>query len=133
VIEIDDAKLTFNEEYNTELNAEAKERLNQYNELHLKNILVENGWCQILGNVFISLSNSLPTNEETHDMVEASGKSLLAMGTFCKKELKSNKQLFKSFSTLEEHYKKLFQQDNLYKPLYQLINKLTNTYDPVLE
>lgn len=44
VIEIEDAKLTMIEETNERLNLEAKERVRQYDELHLKDKLVENGW-----------------------------------------------------------------------------------------
>jgi len=70
---------------------------------------------------------------ESHDMVEASGKSLLAMKDLCKAKLKEKKQLFNSLYTIESHYKKLFKKDNFFNPLYQLVSELTNTYDPVLE
>lgn len=86
-----------------------------------------------MGNEFITLSNSLPTDGQSHDMVEAYGRSLLAMNDLCKAKLQGNNQLFKSLFLLEVHYKKLFQQDTYFKPLYQLVNQLTNTYDPVLE
>jgi len=33
------------EEINGKLSSEAKERVNQYEQLHLKDKLVENGWC----------------------------------------------------------------------------------------
>lgn len=82
---------------------------------------------------FIALSNSLPTNEDSHEIVEASGKSLLAMSNLCKAKLQGKNDLFKSLNSLEVHYKKLFQHDNFFYPLYQLINELANTYDPVLE
>lgn len=79
------------------------------------------------------MSISLPTNEGDHEIVEASGKSLLAMSNLCKAKLQGNKNLFKSLNSLEVHYKKLFQHDNFFYPFYQLINELANTYDPVLE
>lgn len=44
VIEIEDALLTLKEETNEKLSSEAKERVHQYTELHLKEKLVENGW-----------------------------------------------------------------------------------------
>lgn len=44
VIEIEDAKLTLIEETNEKLSLEAKERVRQYDDLHLKDKLVENGW-----------------------------------------------------------------------------------------
>lgn len=84
-------------------------------------------------NEFITLSDSLPTNEEGHDMVEASGKSLLLMSKLCRAKLHGNEKLFKSFSTLESYYQKLFKQDNFFNPLYHLVNELSNTYNPVLE
>uniref|UniRef100_A0A2H8TXF8 Nucleotide exchange factor SIL1 n=1 Tax=Melanaphis sacchari TaxID=742174 RepID=A0A2H8TXF8_9HEMI len=43
-IEIEDAKLTYEEETNKQLSIEAAERVRQYNDVHLKNKLVENGW-----------------------------------------------------------------------------------------
>lgn len=89
--------------------------------------------CEILGSEFIKLSNSLPMNEENQDMVEASGKSLLAISELCKTKLQENNSFFKSLTKLESYYKKLFQQDNFFSPLYHLMNDLTNTYDPVLE
>ncbi|VVC32192.1 Hypothetical protein CINCED_3A008175 [Cinara cedri] len=133
VIEIEDAQLTLREETNEQLSSEAKERVRQYSELHMVDKLVENGWCEILGNEFISLSNPLPTNQDSHDMIEASGKSLLALSKSCKAKLQGNKQLFKSLYILEIHYKKLFQKDKYFNTLFQLMNELTNTYDPVLE
>lgn len=66
-------------------------------------------------------------------MVEASGKSLLAMSKSCKPKLQGNKLLFESLYKLEAYYKKLFQQDNFFNDLYYLVNELTNTYDPILE
>lgn len=84
-------------------------------------------------NEFITLSNSLPSDGESHDMVEVYGKSLLALSDLCKAKLKGNNQLFKSLNLLEVHYKNLPQQDISFKPLYQLISQLTNTYDPVLD
>lgn len=86
-----------------------------------------------MGNEFIKLSNSLPTNQDGHDMVDASGKSLLATSKLCKAKLQGNKQLFKSLYILETYYKKLFEKDNFFINLYQLLNELTNTYNPVLE
>lgn len=132
-IEIEDAKLTFNEETNKYLSAEAAERVRQYDDLHLKDILVENGWCNILANELIILSNQLPLDEENNEMVEASGKSLLAMQKSCKVILQENKELYQSFYTLEFHYKYLHQNDVFFDELYQLMTELTNTYDPVLE
>ncbi|XP_001943966.2 nucleotide exchange factor SIL1 [Acyrthosiphon pisum] len=132
-IEIEDAKLTFEEETNKKLSTEAAERVRQYDDLHLKDILVENGWCNILGNEFIILSNQIPLDEENHDMVEASGKSLLAMQKSCKVKLQGNKELYQSFYTLQTHYKQLLQKDVFFDELYQLTTELTNTYDPVLE
>lgn len=44
VIETEDAKLTMQEETNEQLSLEAKERFRQYNDLNLKDKLVENGW-----------------------------------------------------------------------------------------
>jgi len=73
-------------------------------------------------------------NEESHTLVEASGKSLLAMKDLCKTKFKENKQLFfNSLYTIESHYKKLFKQDKFFDSLYHLINQLTITYDPILE
>jgi len=89
--------------------------------------------CNILGNEFIILSNQLPLDEENHDMVEASGKSLLAMQKLCKVKLQGNKELYQSFYTLQTHYKQLHQKDVFFDELYQLTTELTNTYDPVLE
>lgn len=132
-IEIEDAKLTFKEETNKKLSTEAAERVRQYDDLHLKDILVKNGWCNILGNEFIILSNQLPLDEENHEMVEASGKSLLAMQKLCKVKLQGNKELYQSFYTLQTHYKQLHQKDVFFDELYQLTTELTNTYDPVLE
>lgn len=66
-------------------------------------------------------------------MVEAYGKSLLALKDLCKAKLHGNKELYKSLYMLEVHYKKLFEQDTYFKPLYQLVSQLTNIYDPVLE
>jgi hypothetical protein len=43
-VEIEDAKLTFKEETNQQLSTEAAERVRQYDNLHLKDKLVENGW-----------------------------------------------------------------------------------------
>lgn len=86
-----------------------------------------------MGSEFIVLSNQLPTNEENHDMVEASGKSLLVLQKYCKVKLQSNKELGKSFDTLEAHYKQLFLQDVFFAELYELTTQLTNTYYPVLE
>lgn len=89
--------------------------------------------CQVLGDEFMILSKSLPENEEGHELVEASGKSLLVMSKPCKVKLQKNKELFNSFYTLERHYKNLVKQDKFFYSLYQLVNQLTNTYDPVLE
>lgn len=160
MIEIEDAKLTLIEEIGSKRSSEAKERVRQYEELHLKEKLVENGWyaitdniksmlkirfncscfivnfiyrCGILANEFITLSNLLPAKEESHDMVVASGKSLLTICELCKAKLKGNKLLYNSLYKLETHYKELAKQDNNLKPIYQLMNELTNTYDPVLE
>lgn len=72
-------------------------------------------------------------NTESHDMVEASGKSLLAMKELCKTKLIGNNELFNSLFKLEYHYKKLFKQDNYFNSLYQLVSELANTYDPALE
>lgn len=72
-------------------------------------------------------------NEESHDMVGASGKSLLAMSKLCKVKLQGNEQLYNSLYKLEKNYKELAKQDNNLNPLYRLMNELTNTYDPVLE
>lgn len=89
--------------------------------------------CQILGNAFITQSKSLPENEENHEMIEAAGKSLLAMSKPCKAELQGNKDLYSSLYALEVHYKSLFLKDNSYDTLYQIVSQLTNAYDPVLE
>lgn len=89
--------------------------------------------CNILGNEFIALSNRTPLDEENHEMVEASGKSLLAMQKLCKVKLQGNKDLYQSFYTLETYYKQLRQNDVFYDELYQLTTELTNTYNPVLE
>jgi len=89
--------------------------------------------CNILGNEFIILSNRIPLDEENHEMVEASGKSLLAMQKLCKVKLQGNKDLYQSFYTLESYYKRLRQNDDFFDELYQLTTELTNTYDPVLE
>jgi len=48
VIEIEDAKLTLKEETNYKLNSEAKERVQQYDNLHLKDKLCENGWYVLI-------------------------------------------------------------------------------------
>lgn len=48
LIEIEDAKLTYKEEMHAQLSAEAKERVRQYDNLHLKNKLFENGWCVLI-------------------------------------------------------------------------------------
>lgn len=82
---------------------------------------------------FIRLSNSLPTNEEGHALVEASGKSLLAMDKLCLSRLQTNEQLYKSLYALEAYYKNLSHDDDYFNPLYQIMNVLTNSYDPVLE
>ncbi|XP_026812586.1 nucleotide exchange factor SIL1 [Rhopalosiphum maidis] len=132
-VEIEDAKLTFKEETNKQLSTEAAERVRQYDNLHLKDKLVENGWCNILGNELIILSNRLPLDEESHEMVVASGKSLLVLQKLCKVKLQGNKEFYQSFYTLEVFYKQLFQNDVFFDELYQLTTELTNTYDPVLE
>jgi len=41
---MEDAELIFKEETNNKLSIEAAERVRQYNDLHLKSKLVENGW-----------------------------------------------------------------------------------------
>lgn len=152
IVEIEDSQLTMNEETNDELGSEAKERVRQYDELHFKDKLAENGWyvifysqrnahnnlvfnfrCEILSKEFIRLSNSLPTNEEGHAFVEASGKSLLAMDDLCLFKLQKNNQLYKSLYALEAYYKNLSHDDDYYDPPHQLMNELTNSYDPVLE
>lgn len=89
--------------------------------------------CNILGDEFIILSNRIPLNEENHAMVEASGKSLLALQKLCKVKLQGNKEFFQSFYKLETYYKQLLQNDVFFDELYQLTTELTNTYDPVLE
>lgn len=132
-IEIEDAKLTFKEETNKQLNIEAAERVRQYDNLHLKDKLVENGWCKVLGDELIILSNRIPLDEENHAMVEASGKSLLALQKLCKVKLQGNEKLYQSFYKLETYYKQLLQNDVFFDELYQLTTELTNTYDPVLE
>jgi hypothetical protein len=88
--------------------------------------------CEIIADEFITLSNLLPAKEETNDTIVASGKSLLAIRNLCKDKLKGNKLLYDSLYKLETHYKKLAKQDNNLNPIYQLLNELTNTYDPVL-
>lgn len=89
--------------------------------------------CNILGNEFIILSNRIPLDEENHAMVEASGKSLLALQKLCKVKLQGNKEFYQSFYKLEMYYKQLLQNDEFFDELYQLTTELTNTYDPVLE
>jgi len=89
--------------------------------------------CNHLGNELIILSNQIPLDEENHEMVEAAGKSLLAMQKLCKVKLQGNKELYQSLYTLETYYKKSFQNDVFFDELYQLTTELTNTYDPVLE
>lgn len=51
VVEIEDAKLTLNEETNDRRSSEAKEKVRQYEELHFKDKLVENGWYVITNNI----------------------------------------------------------------------------------
>lgn len=90
--------------------------------------------CEILRDEFIRLSNSLPTNDEGHSFVEASGKSLLVMDKLClSKLLQSNNKLYKSLYALEAYYKNLSHDDDHYIDLYKVMNELTNFYDPVLE
>lgn len=88
-----------------------------------------------MSNEFITMptSDTLLMKEEHYEMVEASGKSLLAMNKLCKNILQENKQLHHSLYILEANYKQLSKQDDFFKPLYKLLNELTNTYDPVLE
>lgn len=76
---------------------------------------------------------ALLSKEEYYEMIEASGKLLLAMNKLCQAKLKVNKQLYNSLNTLETNYKQLSTQDDFFKPLYKLINELTNIYDPVLK
>lgn len=88
-----------------------------------------------MGNEFITLplEETLLSKEEYYEMIEASGKSLLAMNKLCQVKLEGNKQLFDSLYKLESHYKHLSIQDDFFNPLYKLLNELTNMYDPVLE
>ncbi|XP_050438496.1 nucleotide exchange factor SIL1 isoform X2 [Adelges cooleyi] len=132
VIEREDAELTLQEETNEKLSSLAKERVRQYKHLDLKAKLVSNKWCQTLGNVFIQTSDD-PDTEESHEFVEAAGKSLLAMEKSCKLELQGNKEFSASLNKLYIFYKKLYSKDTFFKPLYTIINQLTNIYDPVTE
>lgn len=89
--------------------------------------------CDILRDEFISLSNSLPTNEEGHAIVDAFGKSLLLINDLCSSKLLGNKQLYKSLYALESYYKNLSHDDHDFDYLHNIMNELTNFYDPVLE
>jgi hypothetical protein len=51
IVEIEDAKLTLIEEANGRRSSEARERVRQYEELHLKDKLVESGWYAITDNI----------------------------------------------------------------------------------
>lgn len=84
-------------------------------------------------NEIINLSNKIPINQDSHDMVEAYGKSLLVMSKLCKPKLQGTKVLYESLNNLETYYKQLYHNDNFFNTFYQLLNQLTNTYDPVLE